>query len=118
MARKQCNECHGTYEDIGRDGVPYFHVCPPITLVQVKNQAGVVTVISLEDAHGLAIVGSDKEATDLEKTGVDKASIVVDLGRQTQPRPNGRDENPKPRDPFSTAPRVAKADGAGATTLP
>jgi hypothetical protein len=34
---KQCLSCQGTYEPLSADGVPYFHVCSPITAVRVER---------------------------------------------------------------------------------
>ena len=35
MPYVQCRICGGTYDTIGRDGVPYFHACPPLSVVEL-----------------------------------------------------------------------------------
>ena len=37
MARLRCNICQGEYDDVGADGVPYFHACPPIARVRIRR---------------------------------------------------------------------------------
>lgn len=33
---QKCNACGGTYEPVSADGVPYFHVCPPSSVADVR----------------------------------------------------------------------------------
>ncbi len=40
MSRYRCNSCGGTYTDIGRDGVPYFHSCAPVTVQRIRMPDG------------------------------------------------------------------------------
>lgn len=37
MAFLRCNTCGGRYEDVLADGMRYFHVCPPLTLTELKD---------------------------------------------------------------------------------
>lgn len=39
MAKRRCKSCLGEYDDIGPDGVRYFHACPPLTRVHVERAA-------------------------------------------------------------------------------
>ena len=51
----QCNTCKGIYEPMGLDGVPYYHVCPPITVVAVLRD-GVTQFVPLADLKPADIV--------------------------------------------------------------
>jgi hypothetical protein len=70
MAKRQCRSCGGIYFDPQRDGLAYYHSCPPVTLVTVER-LGVELEVALDQVLAL-----DKE-----------------LSRRDVPRPNARDEN-------------------------
>lgn len=40
MTMWRCTSCGGTYEDLGRDGVPYFHACAPRTHPIIRLRDG------------------------------------------------------------------------------
>ena len=55
MITLQCKSCGGIYTDVGNDGVRYFHVCGPLSVVEIAAavQAGRVVLPqgeTLEDA--------------------------------------------------------------------
>lgn len=90
--RVRCNSCHGEYSPIGRDGMQYFHACPPLSRFELEA-AIAARVITLTP-------------TELEE---------VLIGVRRIPRPNQRDENL-----VSTRQRdagKAKSDGDGTTVI-
>ncbi len=44
MPRFRCNACRGEFDDVLRDGVRYFHACPPQLLVTVERGAATLEV--------------------------------------------------------------------------
>lgn len=42
--RAQCNSCGGEYDTAGKDGVGYFHTCPPevVTPAVINQTTGVM----------------------------------------------------------------------------
>lgn len=88
----KCNACNGTYEPIGADGVRYFHVCPPLSAVELA-----------------AAVAAGKLVLPVGETAVEAVQ------RRSYHRANRRDENVP-----STAERDAgklKAIGADVTPI-
>lgn len=37
MAFLRCKTCGGEYEDLGPDGMAYYHVCPPLSVSEMKD---------------------------------------------------------------------------------
>lgn len=70
MARLRCISCQGEYDDVGADGVPYFHACPPIARVRIRRDGQALTV-DLAD-----LLPTDERIADV-----------------TRERPDRRDEN-------------------------
>lgn len=90
----QCRACGGTYDPVLPDGMLYFHVCPPLSALELDAavKAGKVQLPEGETAE---------EA----------------VQRRTYERANKRDETVEPsRDPDKPA-RMRKA-GAGVVTVP
>lgn len=84
----QCRTCDGIYAPTLADGTQYFHVCPPLRRLRVRNLDGTFATVAPEDVGLRKIVGER----------------FVD-------RPNRRDENVR-RDPVTGA-SVIVAEGAG-----
>lgn len=90
--RVECNACGGQYDTEQADGLPYFHVCPGIPAVLVRNDDGSTEYVRPEDAD-------------------DRPQ----LGERTFPLPNARDERPIV-DP-KTGEARPRAEGAGVSEL-
>ena len=69
MARFRCLNCGGEYEQQSPDGVPYYHVCPPLSEPEIE--AGVdrseprnenVRGGDAEDAHDCLSEGLGRQA--------------------------------------------------------
>jgi hypothetical protein len=91
MARLQCTACGGIYADILPDGLRYFHVCPPLSVVELT-----------------AAVAAGKVALPAGETPADAVQ------RRTYRRATYRNENVVPsRDPARPASIVSA--GAGVT---
>jgi len=89
---KQCQACMGVYEAIGDDGLPYFHVCPPITCAVVKRngRVGLVPIARLQDTD---LVRVQRGADVVEVAVSDLLPDDQRIGDRTIDRPSGRDEN-------------------------
>jgi hypothetical protein len=74
MSRFRCNVCQGEYDDILSDGMIYFHVCPPITVVVVRLPSGEERELPLGDLPTLP-------------------PGFEEVRREVRPRPGARDEN-------------------------
>lgn len=88
----KCNTCNGTYEPIGADGLQYFHVCPPLSVLELTAAVAAAKVVL---------------------PGGETPDIAVT--RRSYERATKRDENVK-----STAPKDAgtmKAIGTGVTVV-
>lgn len=118
MARVRCNACGGDYDPVGRDGVRYFHVCPPLEIVTVADGLGVVSEIALGTDHGKIIVRTDEERREAEKDPRVVGNVVVERARRLELREGHRDENPQPGDlPRGAKVRPIVAEGAGVTPV-
>lgn len=89
----QCQTCFGVYESFGADGLPYFHVCPPVTCAVVKRD-GRVGLVPLRRLLPTDIVRVQRGATVVPVAIADLLPDDQRLGDVSVPRPNGRDENP------------------------
>jgi hypothetical protein len=96
MARKECNTCHGTYEEKNPDGSDYYHVCPPRRLLRVQHADG-----TRETIPPSQLVETD-----------------IVLRELLRPRPNFRDENTLRREGARGEVRVIKAVGLGVSDAP
>lgn len=95
MATMQCNSCGGVYETLQRDGLLYYHACPPIQRARVERLGVQIDV-------------------DLADVGIgDKVIELFDAEH-----PNKRDENviqvPTPEGKLVSR---AKSEGLGAVKL-
>lgn len=91
--RMICNSCRGEYDDVGPDGVLYFHACAPIIRARVRRADGTTAV-------------------------VDPANVRQDdarIGDVVEERPDKRDENTARRDGDDPRQRVIRSEGKGAT---
>lgn len=89
---KQCVTCGGVYEPISRDGLPYFHACPPITCVAVTRagKAGLVPITKLAPTD---MVRVERSGAAIDVAAADLLADDVRSGDVQLPRPNARDEN-------------------------
>jgi hypothetical protein len=87
-----CQSCGGRYAPVGRDGIRYFHRCPPVTRATVRR-GGAVLVVDLDQVREID--------TRLEDVVVDRA--------------DGRDENVRV-DPVDGKAKP-KAEGKGAVDV-
>lgn len=96
MSRVRCNTCNGEYDDVGVDGMRYFHACPPVPAALVQHLDGSRSIVALAKDYGTDVL-------------IEQVSV---------PRLNARDENadPKLRDAKGTA--LPKAAGLGVTPAP
>lgn len=113
--RWQCVTCAGIYDDVGPDGVRYFHACPPLRRVLLLAPGGQTVVAD----HAVAV--------DLVDDGTGKKTIVrtftpplppghTFVGETTIARPNRRDENVAGVDDQGRP--VIKAPGGGVVVVP
>lgn len=91
--RVRCNACGGTYDQVQADGLQYFHVCPPLSAVEL--QAAV--------AAGKVVLPKDETADDA-------------VQRRTYERALKRDETVVPA-PDRDKPGTLKAAGLGVTVV-
>lgn len=89
----QCLSCGGRYEPIGADGVPYAHVCPPLSAFELD-----------------AAVTAGKVVLPKGET-VDDAVL-----RRVYRRKNARDERAAPRAQATDPPAIVSA-GKGVTPV-
>jgi hypothetical protein len=113
---KQCNACGGIYDDLGADGVAYYHVCPPITLVPVQR-AGKAQLVPLTDLQGADEIvvqrGAERVQVPVEKALPDD----VRLGDVQQRRDDHRDETPVPAVVDGKQGSAPRLEGVGATEI-
>lgn len=113
MSRFRCNACQGEYDDVGADGVRYFHACPPIDTVSILR-AGVavrVPLAELAPTDELHVVRDGKlvDVVASDRLETDRLATV-----QSSARVGHRDENVIPVD---GKPGQAKSAGAGVTPI-
>lgn len=111
--RLECRACRGTYDDVGEDGVAYFHVCPlELILTVAMDDAGIIDA-PLAALRGVAIVHDQATKGKLIADGVDPATIGVVLESRSLVRLGHRDENTAAREGSSRETRRLKSEGAG-----
>jgi hypothetical protein len=90
--RVRCNTCLGEYDTVQPDGLAYFHVCPGIPALVVREKDGSQTLVKPGDEGDRQVVGE-----------------------RVLERPNTRDERPV------VNPRTGQTDvrkpGAGTTAI-
>lgn len=123
MSLKRCNTCGGEYDDVLRDGLLYFHTCPPITRVRVLRDAQ-RQVVDLADVRPTDTVRAQRGARDIEVLVSELQPDDVRLGDVQRERPDRRDENAAPaggeEEPDPRVPRgrrLLKARGRGTTAI-
>jgi hypothetical protein len=117
MSRYRCNTCQGEYEDVGPDGMAYFHVCPPVTLVRVRFEDGSELEQPLRAFKGLTIAADQAAKVALMRDGVPPHTIVIELARRAARRKDARDENTLRREGDKGERRILKAEGRGRTGI-
>ena len=123
MARKHCNSCDGEYDDVGPDGLLYFHACPSVTRVRVQRD-GQRHVVALADVQPTDTIVVERAGQRQEITAAELQPDDRRLDDVTQDRADRRDENaaviggedePDPRGREGR--RRIKARGRGASVI-
>jgi hypothetical protein len=91
--KTRCATCAGVYDSVSGDGVTFYHRCPPLRVLRVRE---------LDGTYSTVLPGNE---------GV--RPVVME---RAIPRPNERDENLQ-RDP-TTGKAVPIATGTGVTSVP
>lgn len=117
MSRYRCNSCQGEYDDVSASGVPYFHVCPPVTVVSVKDDQGVARELPLRALVGITLAADDQDRLARIAAGADPAKVYVERARRDAPRKDARDETTLRREGARGEIRVLTADGKGRTAI-
>lgn len=89
----KCTTCGGEFAHETAPGVAYYHACPPVLALRVRNLDGSTSIVAPGAEAGRPVV----------------AEVVRD-------RPQNRDENVVQLDP--TRPGTPKAVGRGTTVVP
>ena len=116
--RYECLACHGTYDAVSADRVPYAHVCPPEILVIAQPLGGAILERPLSAWAGITLVPDQATADQLVAAGADPATIAIGLSRREARRPGHRDENPDRTAPAVDGIRPIVSEGAGRRRLP
>ena len=123
--RVECQSCHGTYDTLSADQVPYYHACPPLSVVEIRAAiAAGPSPLSKAQAAALATADALPIPQVNNAPGVPPGDAY--LATLTLERPNKRDENidpgkvkAAPKDAFgNVAPdvldtQIMKSVGAG-----
>lgn len=128
MSLVKCKACGGSYQTKGRDGLTYFHACPPLSPADVTaGIAGGTVVLSPVDQARLDAAKAADLVTPVKAGDPTRESLV--LGALNVARPGARDENidllkartaadtHKPGAPPIDPTTLQKAPGAGVTVL-
>lgn len=101
MAHLQCQSCGGTYDTVLPDGLRYFHVCPPLSLVELAAAVkdGRVTLHTGEtvaDAFQRRTYerASKRDERAVQLTRPDTPPQIVSEGKGTRPVPVDVDAAP------------------------
>jgi hypothetical protein len=106
-----CGSCGGSYRRRLPDGLEYFHACPPLSALELKDaiakQTITLTPEQLAVLDAAAKADKEKPPAEGEASATDRALATI-----TVERPNKRDENVTgPGEPGKPAP--IKSPGAG-----
>lgn len=113
----KCNTCGGTYEPILPDGMQYFHTCPPLSVVELRQALTDGTVqLSRADAQRLRSA-QNTDAQQPVPTGDPTREELV-LQSLAVDRPNKRDENVVSADTRNGRVARIKAEGLGTQEVP
>jgi len=88
----KCSACGGTYESTMKDGVAYFHACPPLSLSHVERAGAPmdVPISDLKPTDTIEVMRAGAKVKILANTMQPDDQRVGDT---TIERPNKRDEN-------------------------
>lgn len=119
MARMQCRTCEGVYETVQRDGVQYFHACPPLSHVRV-TRAGVERDVPHSDLRPTDLITVQRAGAVVELPALAAQPGDQRLGDTFIDRPDKRDENVKivDYDKAGNAITAPKSEGAGTSPAP
>jgi len=117
MSRFRCNTCRGEYDDVGADGVLYFHSCPPVTLVAVTDDKDQARELPLRALAGITLVASAEARADAIKADADPSSVYIERARRAAPRKDARDERTLRREGEKGERRILYAEGKGRTEI-
>jgi len=114
--KQQCISCGGIFDDVQRDGMQYFHACPPLSVAELK--AAIVAKTLTFTAAAQAAYDAAK-AADVASPPAAGTSSRVDafLFGLNVDRPNKRDENIVPPTDASK-PATIKSAGKGVQPAP
>lgn len=113
----RCLSCGGTYDPISADGVPYFHVCPPITAVRAERN-GKPVLVELAALRDSDVVNVQRDGAIVSVAIKAIQADDLRLGDTPIERPNKRDERPA-RTFVDGEPVVGpKEEGAGVEAVP
>ena len=117
MSRFRCNTCRGEYDDVSPRGTPYFHVCPPVTVVRARDHNDQAVERPLRGYAGITLVGSAAERQVRIAAGADPATVWIERDRRSVARLAARDENTRRHEADAQRTRVIKAEGRGRTAI-
>lgn len=112
----KCNACGGTYAPVLADGMLYFHVCPPLSVPELRAAITAKTLALNPSAQARYDQAVRDDQTTPEPA--DSPSRVEQfLATLSVTRPNARNENvtQHPTKPDETIPI---SEGAGVVELP
>lgn len=86
--RLECLTCHGTYDAVTADGNQYFHVCPPLSVAELKKAVEEQRVTlppgeNLEDAHGRRVYerAEKRDERPVPRTVGARTSTIIAAGK-------------------------------------
>lgn len=92
MARLHCETCHGEYDDLGADGLRYFHACPPLSPRELREAIDNKTIrLTREQRAQLDAAAKADGATPATEGAPTRVELV--LASLQIERPDKRDEN-------------------------
>jgi hypothetical protein len=111
----QCRTCGGVYDQVGADGLTYYHACPPLSIAELRDALAKKTLtLSPQQQQRLDAATQLDAQTPLPADSPSRVESF--LASLTVERPNKRDENVvPPANPGDKA--TMKAPGAGVTKL-
>jgi hypothetical protein len=118
MARVRCNACNGEYDTVDGRGIPYFHACPPLTLVRVIRLGAEqdIPLADLQPSDQVTVINKDGKR--LARADAMQPDDERDSDRYVE-RADARDENQFVtfQDEFGRAFTRPLKDGPGRTAI-
>lgn len=116
MSTQQCNACGGVYQTTMPDGHDYYHVCPPLSVVELQTlqASGGLTFSPPFQAQLTAAQTADTNTPVAPGTPTRVQQLYASV---TVPRKNARNENIAGPPPDAKTPAPIVSAGAGVTVL-